>query len=101
MPESDYEWDEFKPSYPVRDDPPLVPVQETEQGHSAPSLGKNKKENTILLKASKYKFLTPALGVEVEGVNLNELTDGEKADLLVLSLVPPALAPLLDCGLLN
>ena len=60
----------------------------TDRGHSAPSLGKNKKENTILTKASKYKFLTPALGVDIEGINLNELTDGEKDDLSVTSPCP-------------
>lgn len=81
MAEPDYEWDDYKPSFPIVNEKPLEPIAVTDRGHSAPSLGKNKKENTVLAKASKYKFITPALGVEVEGVQLKDLTDSEKADL--------------------
>lgn len=34
-------------------------------------------------KASSFKFVTPALGVEVRGVDLRKLSDGEKDDLSV------------------
>lgn len=81
--EPGYKWNDYKPSFPKVSWPALEPIAVTDRGHSAPSLGKNKKENTVLARASKFKFITPALGVEVEGVKLSELSDAEKDDLSV------------------
>lgn len=77
----DYPYNHLKPSFPIFDTPALVPFEHVDRGLSAPSLGKPKKENTFLKKATGYKFLTPALGVEVSGVDLVSLTDDEKNDL--------------------
>ncbi|KAL7415114.1 hypothetical protein BDY24DRAFT_283655 [Mrakia frigida] len=84
-----YPYNHLKPSFPIFTTPALVPFEIKDRGLSAPSLpaqldGASKKENLFLKKASSFKFVTPALGVEVRGVDLRKLTDGEKDDLALL-----------------
>lgn len=81
--DSHYPFNDLKPSFPKVDWPPLELQPVTELGLSAPSLGNPAIENTFLKRASEFKFVTPALGVDVRGIDLKSLTDGERADLYV------------------
>jgi sulfonate dioxygenase len=89
LPSSDepsYAFNHLKPSFPEVDWPPIEPLDVIDRGLHAPSrsLGtKGKRENLVLKKAGKGKwsFITPALGVEIQGVDILKLTDEEKDDL--------------------
>ncbi|CED82966.1 Taurine catabolism dioxygenase TauD/TfdA [Phaffia rhodozyma] len=83
--DSEYEFNHLKPSFPKVNWPPLEEFDHVDVGLSAPSLGKSKKENLILKKASGHKFLTPALGIELRGLDLPSLTDEEKNDFALLA----------------
>lgn len=81
-----YPYNHLKPSFPVYETPVLEPFDIVDRGFSAPSRqaqldGASKKENTFLKKAESFKFITPALGAEVRGIDLRNLTEGEKDDL--------------------
>lgn len=76
-----YPFNHLKPSHPEVSWPKLELQSVVERGLSAPSIGKPKKENLILRKASKWRWITPALGVELHGIDLKTLTGEEKDDL--------------------
>lgn len=79
-----YPYNDLKPTFPEVDWPPLEPFDISDRGLQAPSfqLGtKGNRGNTVLEKAKSWRWITPALGVEIEGLDIKQLTDAEKDDL--------------------
>jgi hypothetical protein len=79
--DASYPFNHLKPHFPEVSWPALTLRDVKDRGLSAPSLGKPRKENLVLKKATKWQWSTPALGVEIWGVDLKELTTEEKDDL--------------------
>ncbi|KAF5342697.1 hypothetical protein D9611_001650 [Ephemerocybe angulata] len=76
---SDYKFADFKPSFPNLSWEPLKEVEVTERAlHADPS------KKNLLSAASKVTHLTPAIGVELEGIDLRQLTDQQKDELALL-----------------
>ncbi|KAL0954379.1 hypothetical protein HGRIS_003364 [Hohenbuehelia grisea] len=74
-----YAFAEFKPFFPNVSWPPLTEVEVTERGLSA-----DKAKSALFGAATKVKHLTPAIGTELSGVDLRQLTDGQKDELALL-----------------
>ncbi|KAJ2921624.1 hypothetical protein H1R20_g15471, partial [Candolleomyces eurysporus] len=72
----DYKYEEFKPSFPDLSWEPLKEVEVTERGLLADPSKKN-----LFSAAKKVTLLTPAIGAEIEGIDLRQLTDEQKDEL--------------------
>ncbi|KNZ81744.1 Alpha-ketoglutarate-dependent sulfonate dioxygenase [Termitomyces sp. J132] len=76
---NNYKFAEFKPTFPKVDWPPLTEVQVTEQGLFADTSKRN-----LFNAAQKVKHLTPAIGTEILGIDLRQLSDAQKDELALL-----------------
>ncbi|KAF8643263.1 hypothetical protein AX16_009148 [Volvariella volvacea WC 439] len=74
-----YRYAEFKPSFPDVSWEPLKEVAVTDRGLSADPTKKN-----LLSAAQKVIHLTPAIGTELVGLDLRQLTDAQKDELALL-----------------
>ncbi|TFK27756.1 alpha-ketoglutarate-dependent sulfonate dioxygenase [Coprinopsis marcescibilis] len=77
--DEDYKFAELKPSFPNLSWEPLQEVEVTERALLADPVKKN-----LLSAAKKVKHLTPAIGTEIEGIDLRQLTDAQKDELALL-----------------
>ncbi|KAJ3504783.1 hypothetical protein NMY22_g17806 [Coprinellus aureogranulatus] len=77
--DKDYKYAEFKPSFPNVSWEPLGEVEVTERALLADPSKKN-----LLSAATKVIQLTPAIGVELEGIDLRQLNDEQKDELALL-----------------
>ena len=66
----------YQPSFPVVDWEPLEPFDVTDRGHSA-----DPEKRSLLSAATKVTQLTPVIGVEIEGIDLTQLSDTQKDEL--------------------
>jgi sulfonate dioxygenase len=73
----------FQPHFPNVEWPPLEEQQVTERGKFG-----DPNKSRLAAVASKIKHLTPAIGTEIEGVDLRQLTDDQKDDLCAFFLFP-------------
>ncbi|KAI5121799.1 hypothetical protein M0805_009791 [Coniferiporia weirii] len=74
-----YEYKKYKPSFPALDWAPLEPVEVEDRGaHADPE------KRALLGAASRVVHLTPAIGTELEGVDLKELNDAQRDELALL-----------------
>ncbi|KAG5728940.1 Alpha-ketoglutarate-dependent sulfonate dioxygenase [Termitomyces sp. T112] len=76
---NNYKFAEFKPTFPKVDWPPLTEVQVTERGLFADTSKQN-----LFNAAQKVKHLTPAIGTEILGIDLRQLSDAQKDELALL-----------------
>ena len=67
-----------QPFFPKVDWPPLEPFEVTDRGQFA-----DPEKRALLSAASKVVELTPAIGTEIEGIDLRKLTDTQKDELYV------------------
>ncbi|TFK40178.1 alpha-ketoglutarate-dependent sulfonate dioxygenase [Crucibulum laeve] len=74
-----YKYAEFKPSFPDVSWEPLGEVKVVERGLLADLSKKN-----LFSAAKKVKHLTPAIGTEIEGIDLRQLSDEQKDELALL-----------------
>ncbi|KAG6857392.1 hypothetical protein H0H87_004754 [Tephrocybe sp. NHM501043] len=74
-----YKFSDFKPSFPKLSWGPLTEVQVTERGLLADSSKQN-----LFSAAQKVRHLTPAIGTEILGLDLRQLTDSQKDELALL-----------------
>lgn len=74
-----YEYDRYKPSFPKIDYPPLEPFEVVDRGQFA-----DPEKRALFSAAKKVTHLTPAIGTELEGIDLRELTDAQKDELALL-----------------
>ncbi|EAU85551.1 alpha-ketoglutarate-dependent sulfonate dioxygenase [Coprinopsis cinerea okayama7 len=74
-----YKYAEFKPAFPDVAWEPLGEFEVIDRGLSADPSKKN-----LFSAASKVKHLTPAIGTEIEGIDLRQLTDEQKDELALL-----------------
>ncbi|KAG6900833.1 hypothetical protein C0993_000152 [Termitomyces sp. T159_Od127] len=77
--DNNYKFAEFKPTFPKINWPPLTEVQVTERGVLADPSKRN-----LLSAAQKVKHLTPAIGTEILGIDLRQLSDAQKDELALL-----------------
>ncbi|KAF9466633.1 hypothetical protein BDZ94DRAFT_1280888 [Collybia nuda] len=77
--DNNYEHFQFKPSFPKLSWGPLTEVQVTDRGLFADPAKPN-----LFGAAQKIKHLTPAIGTEILGVDLRQLTDAQKDELALL-----------------
>lgn len=66
----------LQPSFPKLSWEPLTEVQVTERGLSADPSKQN-----LFKAAQKVKHLTPAIGTEIHGVDLRQLSEAQKDEL--------------------
>ncbi|THV07211.1 TauD-domain-containing protein [Dendrothele bispora CBS 962.96] len=76
---TDYKYADFKPTFPVLTWPPLEEKEVTER-----ALFADLQKKTLLGAATKVKHYTPALGTELEGIDLRQLSDVQKDELALL-----------------
>lgn len=74
-----YQYAEFKPSFPDISWEPLTEVKVTERGLFA-----DPAKRSLCDAAKNVNHLTPAIGTEIEGVDLRQLTDVQKDELALL-----------------
>ncbi|KAF7312515.1 Alpha-ketoglutarate-dependent taurine dioxygenase [Mycena indigotica] len=74
-----YAYAQFKPSFPDISWPPLTEVAVSDRGLLADPAKKS-----LLSAASKVRHLTPAIGTELLGIDLRQLTDAQKDELALL-----------------
>ncbi|KAG7089349.1 hypothetical protein E1B28_011039 [Marasmius oreades] len=74
-----YKYAEFKPHFPDLSWPPLEEQQVSDRGHFA-----DPEKQNLLTAATKVRHYTPAIGTELEGVDLRKLTDAQKDELSLL-----------------
>ena len=65
-----------KPSFPVIDYEPLTTFEVVDRGLSA-----DQEKKALLSAATKVIHLTPAIGTEIEGIDVAHLTDQQKDEL--------------------
>ncbi|KZT53673.1 alpha-ketoglutarate-dependent sulfonate dioxygenase [Calocera cornea HHB12733] len=75
-----YPYANYKPFFPEVDWQPLGPMDVKDRGHFA-----DPEKRSLLSAATKVKHLTPAIGVELEGIDLRNLTDAQKDELALLA----------------
>ncbi|KAI0311331.1 hypothetical protein OF83DRAFT_1069006 [Amylostereum chailletii] len=74
-----YKYAHFKPTFPKLDWAPLQEVAVTDRGlHADPE------KKSLLAAAGKVTDLTPAIGTEIRGLDLRQLTDAQKDELALL-----------------
>ncbi|KAH7913227.1 hypothetical protein BJ138DRAFT_664491 [Hygrophoropsis aurantiaca] len=73
-----YKYAAYKPYFPKVDWEPLEEIAVTDRGLSADP------EKKSLFSAGKVKHLTPAIGTEITGLDLRQLTDAQKDELALL-----------------
>ncbi|KAG5647331.1 hypothetical protein DXG03_000399 [Asterophora parasitica] len=74
-----YQFAEYKPSFPKISWEPLTELEVTERGLSADPSKQN-----LVKAAQKVRHLTPAIGTEILGVDLRQLSDAQKDELALL-----------------
>ncbi|KAF7986465.1 hypothetical protein HWV62_31247 [Athelia sp. TMB] len=74
-----YQFKQFKPHFPELSWPPLEEIPVKDRGLFADAGKKN-----LFAAATKVKHLTPAIGTEIVGVDLRQLTDAQKDELALL-----------------
>ncbi|KAJ6513077.1 alpha-ketoglutarate-dependent sulfonate dioxygenase [Mycena sanguinolenta] len=74
-----YEYAQFKPSFPALSWEPLKEVQVSDRGLLADPTKKN-----LFGAAQKVRHLTPAIGTELLGIDLRQLTEAQKDELALL-----------------
>ncbi|KZP00334.1 alpha-ketoglutarate-dependent sulfonate dioxygenase [Calocera viscosa TUFC12733] len=75
-----YAYSKYKPFFPEVDWQPLGPLEVKDRGHFA-----DPEKRSLLSAATKVKHLTPAIGVEIHGIDLRNLTDAQKDELALLA----------------
>jgi sulfonate dioxygenase len=70
---------QFKPSFPDISWPPLEEVQVTERGLFA-----DPEKKSLFSAATKVKHYTPAIGTEITGIDLRQLSNSQKDELALL-----------------
>ncbi|KAJ7592909.1 alpha-ketoglutarate-dependent sulfonate dioxygenase [Mycena floridula] len=78
--DSSYEFAQFKPSFPDLTWAPLKALQVTDRGAYA-----NSDKKSLYSAATKVKHLTPAIGTEILGLDLRQLSDAQKDELALLT----------------
>ncbi|KAG6919161.1 hypothetical protein DXG01_008459 [Tephrocybe rancida] len=74
-----YKYSEFKPLFPKLSWEPLTEIEVTERGLLA-----DPKTLSLFSAAQKVRHLTPAIGTEILGLDLRQLTDSQKDELALL-----------------
>ncbi|TFY75931.1 hypothetical protein EWM64_g8081, partial [Hericium alpestre] len=78
--DSNYKWAQYKPTFPKVSWPPLGPIDVEDRAlHADPE------KRDLLSAASKVITLTPAIGTEIYGLDLRQLTDAQKDQLALLA----------------
>ncbi|TFY74096.1 hypothetical protein EWM64_g9916, partial [Hericium alpestre] len=78
--DSNYKWAQYKPTFPKVSWPPLGPIDVEDRAlHADPA------KRDLLSAASKVITLTPAIGTEIYGLDLRQLTDAQKDELALLA----------------
>ncbi|KAF9000670.1 alpha-ketoglutarate-dependent sulfonate dioxygenase [Cyathus striatus] len=74
-----YRFAEFKPHFPDVTWEPLTEIEVNERGlHADPQ------KKHLLSAAKKVRHLTPAIGTEIDGIDLSQLSDAQKDELALL-----------------
>ncbi|KAG5636949.1 hypothetical protein H0H81_006297 [Sphagnurus paluster] len=71
-----YQYSQFKPSFPNLLWEPLVELEVTERGLSA-----DPSKKSLFDAAQKVNHLTPAIGTEIVGLDLRQLSESQKDEL--------------------
>ncbi|KAF8552051.1 TauD-domain-containing protein [Imleria badia] len=74
-----YEYAAYKPHFPAVSWEPLEKVDVTDRGHSA-----DPEKKALFSAAKKVQHLTPAIGTELTGIDLRQLTPAQKDELALL-----------------
>ncbi|KAH9902669.1 alpha-ketoglutarate-dependent sulfonate dioxygenase [Cubamyces lactineus] len=77
--DSDYQYAKYKPRFPDVKWEPLGEIAVTDRGQFA-----DPEKKSLLSAASKVQHLTPAIGTELSGIDLRQLTDQQKDELALL-----------------
>ncbi|KAJ8473205.1 hypothetical protein ONZ51_g8010 [Trametes cubensis] len=77
--DSDYQYAKYKPHWPDVKWEPLGEIAVTDRGQFA-----DPEKKSLLSAASKVQHLTPAIGTELSGIDLRQLTDQQKDELALL-----------------
>lgn len=77
--DSDYEYADLKPSFPNVSWQPLVEVTVTDRGLFA-----DPSKKSLLSAAEKVEHLTPAIGTEITGIDLRNVSEIQKDELALL-----------------
>ncbi|KAJ8584385.1 TauD-domain-containing protein [Rhizopogon salebrosus TDB-379] len=77
--DDDYRYAQYKPYFPVVTWEPLTEVDVTDRGHFA-----DPDKKALFSAAQKVKHLTPAIGTELVGIDLRQLTNQQKDELALL-----------------
>ncbi|KAL5521618.1 hypothetical protein ACEPAF_2366 [Sanghuangporus sanghuang] len=77
--DDDYEYDRYRPYFPKVDWPPLEPFEVEDRAQFA-----DPEKRALLSAAKKVTHLTPAIGTEIEGIDLRQLSDAQKDELALL-----------------
>ncbi|KAG2047770.1 TauD-domain-containing protein [Suillus hirtellus] len=77
--DDDYSYAKYKPRFPVVNWEPLTEIEVTDRGHFADS-----SKTALFSAAQKVKHLTPAIGTELVGIDLRQLTNQQKDELALL-----------------
>lgn len=72
----------LQPSFPNITWEPLKELEVVDRGLSA-----DPEKKSLLSAATKVKHLTPAIGTEIEGIDLRQLSDSQKDELYALLLI--------------
>ncbi|KAK0469598.1 alpha-ketoglutarate-dependent sulfonate dioxygenase [Desarmillaria tabescens] len=78
--DTSYKFAQFKPSFPDVSWEPLPEFEVTERGKFA-----DPEKRLLLGAAHKVKHLTPAIGTEILGIDLRQLSDAQKDELALLA----------------
>ncbi|KAF9565351.1 alpha-ketoglutarate-dependent sulfonate dioxygenase [Agrocybe pediades] len=74
-----YKYADYKPSFPNVSWEPLKEIEVVDRGlHADPA------KASLFSTASRVKHLTPAIGTEIEGIDLRQLSDTQKDELALL-----------------
>nr|GAT57367.1 alpha-ketoglutarate-dependent taurine dioxygenase [Mycena chlorophos] len=77
--DSTYKFADFKPSFPDLSWPPLTEVAVSDRGLLA-----DPEKKSLFSAASKVRHLTPAIGTELLGIDLRQLSETQKDELALL-----------------
>ncbi|KAL1949619.1 hypothetical protein VTO73DRAFT_8500 [Trametes versicolor] len=77
--DSDYQYAKYKPSWPDVKWEPLGEIAVTDRGQFA-----DPEKKALLSAATKVEHLTPAIGTEILGIDLRQLSDAQKDELSLL-----------------
>ncbi|KAA1477176.1 alpha-ketoglutarate-dependent sulfonate dioxygenase [Dentipellis sp. KUC8613] len=78
--DNNYKWAQYKPTFPNVSWPPLGPIEVSDRGLRA-----DPEKRDLLSAATKVVTLTPAIGTEIHGLDLRQLTDAQKDQLALLA----------------